>query len=64
MKKPPFVYLVFNPMFRLAPDMLKILYTQEPNGEVLEYDCYANRYDRKRAYDYLIDQGYEIVGEA
>ena len=29
MKKPPFVYLVFNPMFRLAPDMIKILYTQD-----------------------------------
>ena len=54
---------VSNPMFRLAPDMLKILYTQEPDGEVLEYDCYPNRHDRKHAYQYLLDKGYEIIGE-
>ena len=50
--------------FRFQPDMLKILYTQEPDGEVLEYDCYPNKYDRAGAYDYLLDMGYEIVGEA
>ena len=46
------------------PDMLKILYTQEPGGEVQEYDCYDNRHDRQWAYEYLLDKGYEIVGEA
>ena len=44
--------------------MLKIHYTQEPDGEVLYYDCYNNPYDRRGAYDYLLDQGYEIVGES
>ena len=64
MKKPHSVYLVFNPMFRLAPDMIRILYTQEPGGEVLYYETYSNQHDRQRAYDYLLDKGYEIVGEA
>ena len=44
--------------------MLKILYTQEPDGEVFEYEIYSNRYDRQRAYQILLDEGYEIVGEA
>ena len=44
--------------------MLKILYTQEPDGEVLVFDCYNNQWDRRGAYDYLLDQGYEIVGES
>jgi len=64
MRKPRSACPVFNPMFRLAPDMLTILYTQEPGGEVLEYQSYANRHDRQRAYEYLLDQGYEIVGES
>ena len=64
MRKPLFVSLVFNPMFRLAPDMITILYTQEEGGEVLGYECYANKHDRRRAYEYLLDSGYEIVGEA
>ena len=63
MRKPLSVSLVCNPMFRLDPDMINILYTQEPDGEVLVYQSYANRYDRQRAYDYLLDKGYEIVGE-
>ena len=50
--------------FRFQPDMLKILYTQEPDGPVFEYDCYANRHDRQWAYEYLLDKGYEIVGES
>ena len=29
-------------MFRYQPDMFTILYTQS-GGEVLEYQCYANR---------------------
>jgi len=43
--------------------MLKILYTQEPDGKILYYDCYNNQFDRRGAYDYLLEQGYEIVGE-
>ena len=51
--------------FRFQPDMLKILYRTNPDTPVIqEYECYDNRYDRKRAYEYLLDQGYEIVGEA
>ena len=50
-------------MFRFQPDMINILYTQEPGGEVLVYQSYDNRHDRQRAYDYLLDKGYEIVGE-
>ena len=64
MRKPHSVSLESVPMFRLTPDMLIILYTQEPGGEVLEYQCYANRHDRQWAYEYLLDKGYEIVGEA
>ena len=64
MQKPHSVSLASVPMFRLTPDMLKILYTQKPGGEVLEYECYANRHDRRHAYEYLLDQGYEIIGEA
>ena len=44
--------------------MLNIHYTQDPDGEVLVYQSYANRHDRQRAYEYLLDQGYEIVGES
>ena len=44
--------------------MLKILYIEEPDGPILSYDCYPNRYDRRNAYQYLLDEGYEIVGEA
>lgn len=44
--------------------MLKIHYTQEPGGTVFYYDCYANEHDRKWAYEYLLDKGYEIVGES
>jgi hypothetical protein len=44
--------------------MLKILYTQEPDGEVMAFDCYPNSHDRRNAYQYLLDEGYEIVGEA
>ena len=64
MKRHHSVCPVFNPMFRNTPDMLTILYTQEPDGEVLEYQCYPNRHDRRCAYEYLIDSGYEIIGEA
>ena len=64
MKSHPFVCPVLFPMFRLSPDMLKILYTQEPGGEVLYYETYPNQFDRKRAYEFLLDKGYEIVGEA
>lgn len=64
MRKPLSVCPVFNPMFRLSPDMINILYTQEPDGPVFEYACYANHHDRKWAYEYLLDKGYEIVGES
>ena len=44
--------------------MLKIHYTQEPGGQVLYFDTYANVFDRKRVYQFLLNKGYEIVGES
>lgn len=42
--------------------MLKIHYLQTPDGDTLFFDCYIQ--ERKEAYQYLLDQGYEIVGES
>ena len=63
MKKLHSVCPVCNPMFRLAPDMIRVLYTEEPGGTILYYETYDNQFDRKRAYEYLLDKGFEIVGE-
>lgn len=42
--------------------MIKIHYTQERNGDVLYYDCPSeNRIDAVR---WLLNKGYEIVGES
>ena len=42
--------------------MIKIYYTQERNGAVLYYDCPSeNRMDAVR---WLLNKGYEIVGES
>jgi len=50
--------MTYNPI-----DMINIYYTQEPDGEVLTFTSYHNPSDRKRAYDWILSQGYEIVGE-
>ena len=42
--------------------MLKIHYLQTPDGNTLFFDCYFE--ERKDACKYLLDQGYEIVGES
>lgn len=42
--------------------MIKIHYTQERNGEVLYYDCPPEEY--KNAVRWLLNKGYEIVGES
>ena len=54
---------VSNPT--LTTPMLKILYTILPgDDEVHEFPCEDGRLARKAAYQYLLEQGYEIVGEA
>ena len=44
--------------------MLNILYTQVPDGEVLIYQTYPNAFDKKNATNWILDQGYELVGES
>lgn len=45
--------------------MLKILYTHLPgDDEIHEFPCEDGKLARKEAYKYLLDKGYEIVGEA
>lgn len=42
--------------------MIKIHYLQTIDGAVQYYDCYTE--DRKDAYTWLLNKGYEIVGES
>jgi len=43
-------------------NMIKIHYLQTIDGAIQYYDCYTE--DRKDAYTWLLNKGYEIVGES
>jgi len=50
--------MTYNPA-----DLVNIYYTQHEDGAEFVYQSYANPSDLRRAYDWILDQGYEIVGQ-
>jgi len=44
---------------------IKLHYVKDEDDSIVyDYDCYNNSFDIKNAVDWILDQGYELVGES
>ena len=45
--------------------MIKLHYIKNEDASIVyDYDCYNNSFDKKNAVDWILSQGYELVGES